>query len=138
MSNNPDTLLVANSGGTNISRVYIGSTNAVRMHEDLAHRILTRNTYSYTITVTRDENTGKIRLTRGSDQLLGPPAVHRAGQGRAHLLLDASDGDAPGRNASLARSDRSRFRIRRQIWQYGTIQNTDQNVRAVQRGLDRH
>ncbi|MGH9888626.1 MAG: hypothetical protein ACREBE_24045, partial [bacterium] len=27
ISNNPDTLLVANSGGTNISRVFIGSTN---------------------------------------------------------------------------------------------------------------
>src|SRR4029079_9348070 len=61
ISNNPDTLLVANSGGTNISRVYIGSGGSI--HEDLAHRILTRATYSYNILVSRDENTGKIRLT---------------------------------------------------------------------------
>lgn len=63
ISNNPDTLLVANSGGTNISRVFIGSTSASSLREDLAHRILTRNTYVYTITEQRDENTGKIRLT---------------------------------------------------------------------------
>src|SRR6185295_9992548 len=40
ISNNPDTLLVANSGGTNISRVYIGSTTAGSLHEDLGARIL--------------------------------------------------------------------------------------------------
>jgi hypothetical protein len=63
ISNNPDTLLVANSGGTNISRVYIGSTIAQNLHEDLAHRILTRSTYTFSVTIQRDENTGKIRLT---------------------------------------------------------------------------
>ena len=63
LDNNPDTLLVANSGGTNISRVYIGSSSAAAIHEDLAHRILTRATYTYNLNVSRDENTGKIRLT---------------------------------------------------------------------------
>ena len=62
VSNNPDTLLVANSGGTNISRVFIGSSNAASIREDLPNRILTRNTYVYTISVSRDENTGKIKL----------------------------------------------------------------------------
>lgn len=62
ISNNPDTLLVANSGGTNISRVYIGSSDAAQLHEDLGRRILTRNTYTYVVTMNRDENTGKIRL----------------------------------------------------------------------------
>ncbi len=63
VSNNPDTLLVANSGGTNISRVFIGSSNAAAIREDLPNRILTRNTYVYTITIQTDENTGKVRLT---------------------------------------------------------------------------
>jgi hypothetical protein len=63
ISNNPDTLLVANSGGTNISRVFIGTTDANQLKEDLGRRILTRNTYTYTVTMQRDENTGKIRLT---------------------------------------------------------------------------
>jgi Bacterial Ig domain len=63
ISNNPDTLLVANSGGTNISRVYIGSTNASSLREDLANRILTRNTYVFTVTMQRDLTTGKIKLS---------------------------------------------------------------------------
>ena len=42
---------------------------------------------------------------RRTVQLLGPPAVHRAVQGRSHLLLDASDGIAPAGTHSLARSD---------------------------------
>jgi hypothetical protein len=63
VSNNPDTLFVANSGGTNISRVFIGSASAAALHEDLANRILTRNTFIYQITETRDASTGKIRLT---------------------------------------------------------------------------
>ncbi len=63
IASNPDTLLVANSGGTNISRVYIGSTDPTQIHEDLPNRILTRNSYVYSITVAKDDNTGKIRLT---------------------------------------------------------------------------
>src|SRR5262249_16999922 len=47
VSNNPDTLLVANSGGTNISRVFIGSSSVSGLREDLAARIMTRNTYVY-------------------------------------------------------------------------------------------
>ncbi|HEY5061186.1 MAG TPA: hypothetical protein VII52_06595, partial [Gemmatimonadaceae bacterium] len=63
VSNNPDTLLVANSGGTNISRVFIGSSTASALHEDLPNRILTRNTYIFTVTVQTDNTTGKIRLS---------------------------------------------------------------------------
>jgi hypothetical protein len=62
VSNNPDTLLVANSGGTNISRVFIGSASPAALHEDLAHRILTRNSYNFQINETRDDATGKIRI----------------------------------------------------------------------------
>lgn len=63
VSNNPDTLLVANSGGTNISRVYIGAADASGMSEDVSHRILTRISSVYTVTENRDVTTGKITLT---------------------------------------------------------------------------
>lgn len=63
----PNELLVANSGGTNISRVNIASSSASGIREDLARRIRTRNTYIYTVTETREAETGKIRL-----QLQGP------------------------------------------------------------------
>jgi hypothetical protein len=58
-----DTLLVANSGGTNISRVFIGSATVSAMHEDLANRILTRNVYVHQLLESRDASTGKITAT---------------------------------------------------------------------------
>ncbi len=105
MSNNPDTLLVANSGGTNISRVYIGSNVVAGMREDLARRILTRNTYLFSVTVTRDAITGKIRLTAlgpisYSDR---PQYIAQAKGGRIFYSTRPTD-DQPRRNASLARS----------------------------------
>lgn len=61
-ANSSDTLLVANSGGTNLSRIFIGPSDAAQMTE---RRILTRNTVVYTISETREEETGKIRLSLG-------------------------------------------------------------------------
>ncbi len=52
-------LLVANSGGTNISKVRIDADPA-SMGE--TGRILTRNTYLYVVTESRDESTGKIKF----------------------------------------------------------------------------
>jgi hypothetical protein len=66
ISNNPDTLLVANSGGTNISRVFIGSTNARSIREDSLHRILTRGTYVFVVNETRDEKTSKVTISTGA------------------------------------------------------------------------
>jgi hypothetical protein len=59
---NPDTLLVANSGGTNISRVFIGTNSVANQREDLANRILTRNLFVTEITESRDNGTGKITI----------------------------------------------------------------------------
>jgi len=57
--NSPDTLFVANSGGTNISRVFVGTGT---MGEALSQRMLTRNTYAYQVTETKDANTGRITI----------------------------------------------------------------------------
>jgi hypothetical protein len=119
ISNNPDTLLVANSGGTNISRVYIGSGGAI--HEDLAHRILTRATYSYNLTVSRDENTGKIRLTAQGPILYSdrPQYIAQAAAGRIYYSTrptpTAPQGTIRWIDPSLPVPDP------RQVWQYGTI-----------------
>ena len=58
-----DTLYVANSGGTNLSRVFIGSASASTMKEDLNNRLLTRVSFLFKITEVRDPATGKIRIT---------------------------------------------------------------------------
>lgn len=56
-----DTLLVANSGGTNISKVCITSCSTPR--EVASKRLQTRNTYIFTVTESRDANTGRIQLS---------------------------------------------------------------------------
>jgi hypothetical protein len=58
-----DTLYVANSGGTNLSRVFIGATTASGMREDLTNRLLTRVSFMFKLTEVRDPATGKIRIT---------------------------------------------------------------------------
>jgi hypothetical protein len=121
ISNNPDTLLVANSGGTNISRVFIGSTSASSLHEDLANRILTRNTYVYTVTVQRDENTGTVRL-----QGVGPISY----SDRPQYLAQSKGGRIFYSTRPTAQAPTGTIRWLdpalpvpdpRQIWQYGTV-----------------
>ena len=124
VSNNPDTLLVANSGGTNISRVFIGSTDVAQMHEDLANRILTRNTYVYVVTVQKDDNTGKIRLSAEgpisySDR---PQYLVQSKGGRIFYSTRPTTANPAGTirwlDPSLPVPDP------RQIWQYGTFLKT--------------
>lgn len=57
----PDTLLVANSGGTNISRVFVGNSSVSSMHEDSLGRIKTRAQFWYKLTISR--NGGTITTT---------------------------------------------------------------------------
>jgi hypothetical protein len=56
ISTNPNVLLVANSGGTNISEVNIGTSDPNAIAEDLAKRILTRNTVVYVLHTTVQAN----------------------------------------------------------------------------------
>lgn len=62
IGNSPDTLLVANSGATTVSRVYINATTpgAAGIHEALAGRIRTRNSFVYS--VVQNIGTTKISL----------------------------------------------------------------------------
>lgn len=131
VSNNPDTLLVANSGGTNISRVFIGSTEASALREDLANRILTRNTYVYQVTIQKDENTGKIRLTgigpfSYSDR---PQYIAQSKGGRIFYstrpTAQAPAGTIRWLDPSLPVPDP------RQIWQYGNRLSGSQQTYAL-------
>ena len=62
LQNDGDTLLVANSGGTNISKVCIAAACG-GVHEVASARLQTRNTYIFTVTETRDAGTGRISLS---------------------------------------------------------------------------
>jgi hypothetical protein len=56
-------LYVANSGGTNVSKVDISASSPSGMKEDLAGRLKTRMSLLFRITDVRDVSTGRIRLT---------------------------------------------------------------------------
>jgi hypothetical protein len=131
IGNRSDTLLVANSGGTNISRVYIGSTDASGMHEDLASRILTRNTYVYVVHVQRDPTSGKVVLKVDgpisySDR---PQYLAQSKGGRVYYSTrptpTAPSGTMRWLDPSLPVPDP------RQIWQYGDRINSEETIYAL-------
>jgi hypothetical protein len=81
-----DTMYVANSGGTNLSRVYVGGTPAT-MKEDLVNRLVTRASYLFKVTEVRDPSTGKIRLTTSAPILFSdrPQYVEQSVSGRLYF-----------------------------------------------------
>jgi len=131
IGNHSDTLLVANSGGTNISRVYIGSSDPSSMHEDLAARILTRNTYVYTVLVQRDATTGKIllKVTGPISYSDRPQYIAQSKGGRVYYSTrptpTAPAGTMRWLDPSLPVPDP------RQIWQYGDRLDTQEQVYAL-------
>ena len=119
ISNHPDTLLVANSGATTISRVCVGNCVAAPMHEDLARRIRTRNTVLFEIRFVVNDN-GKIQLTLNrvvsySDR---PQYVVQTAGGRVMYSTRPTQAAPAGTlrwlDPALA------FPDPRQIWQYGS------------------
>lgn len=131
VSNNTDTLLVANSGGTNISRVFIGSSNATDLHEDLGHRILTRNTYVYVVHWQQGQSGGgsKINIEGPISYSDRPQYLAQSAGGRIFYstrpTATAPAGTIRWLDPSLPVPDP------RQIWQYGTIVNTQEIFWAV-------
>ena len=82
-----DTMYVANSGGTNLSRVYIGAGAVSGMKEDLTNRLVTRASYMFKLTETRDASTGKIRLTTTPPLIFSdrPQYVEQSAPGRLYI-----------------------------------------------------
>ncbi|MBA3672837.1 MAG: hypothetical protein H0W68_12570, partial [Gemmatimonadaceae bacterium] len=80
-----DTLFVANSGGTNLSRVYIGPVGP--MKEDLSKRILTRVSFLYRVSEVRDPATQRIRITVSAPITFSdrPQYVEESSAGRLYV-----------------------------------------------------
>jgi hypothetical protein len=81
-----DTMYVANSGGTNLSRVFIGGSSA-SMKEDLVNRLVTRASYMFQLTEVRDPSTGKIRITTSLPIIFSdrPQYVEQSAGGRLYI-----------------------------------------------------
>lgn len=141
IGNASDTLLVANSGGTNISRVFIGSSDPTQLHEDLSHRILTRNTYVYTLHLQFDVTQNKTTM-----KIEGPVSY----SDRPQYLVQSAGGRIFYSTRPTASAPASTIRWLdpslpvpdpHQVWQYGNItSSTDQtyalfNVDSIALGL---
>ena len=121
--NSQDTLYVANSGGTNISRVFVG---AGTMGEVLSQRILTRDTYIYEVTETIDPNTSRITLsisppTSYSDR---PQYVAISKAGRLYYSTVPTAHNRAGTIRYLDPSASYPAPDPRQIWQYARVAST--------------
>lgn len=124
-SANNDTLFVANSGATTISRVFVGTTDKAAMRELLAMRIRTRDIVIYPVQFTRDAGTGKIRLVRlppisYSDR---PQYVVQSFTGRIFYSTKPTDAATPGTIRWLDPSQP--FPDPQQITSYGVLKPTD-------------
>ncbi|MDQ2667628.1 MAG: hypothetical protein M3Z05_16655 [Gemmatimonadota bacterium] len=92
-----DSMYVANSGGTNLSRVYIGGAPST-MKEDLVNRLVTRASYLFKLTEGIDPATNKIRLTTSPPILFSdrPQYVEESKGGRLYFstkpTIQASQG----------------------------------------------
>ena len=130
VSNNPDTLLVANSGATTVSRVCIGNC-ATGIREDLARRIRTRNTTIFQVNWTRDEVTGKIKISRLPDVSYSdrPQYIAQSAGGRLFFSTrptpSAPDGTLRWLDPAYLTPDP------RQVWQYGRIIGGDATTYAI-------
>lgn len=131
IGNRSDTLLVANSGGTNISRVYIGAQDASGMQENLAARILTRNTYVYVVREQLDPNSGTIKIkVDGPISYSDRPQYLAQSKGGRIFYSTRPTASAPAGtirwlDPSLPVPDP------RQIWQYGTYLQTEEQIYTV-------
>lgn len=115
----PDTLLVANSGGTNISKVNIAGDPSTWIAE--SGRVLTRNSVIFVVTETRDENTNKVRLVvtgpfSYSDR---PQYIAQSAGGRIYYSTRPTPSAPAGTLRYLNPAEA--YPESRQIWRYGTI-----------------
>jgi len=95
---NPDTLLVANSGATTISRVFVGTNTPTAMAEDLSSRIRTRENVIYQVVLRIDGVSGVIRLEKAGEIAYSdrPQYVAESRGGRIYYSTRPTDAATPG------------------------------------------
>ncbi len=137
ISKNPGVLLVANSGGTNISQVNIASSNPAGISEIQSQRILTRNTVVYTLTQTQTptvDSAGDTTITWHSS-FTGPFSysdrpqfVQQGAGGLIYYSTEPTTTATPGTIRVL--DPTQAVADPRQIWQYGALAS-DQSQIAI-------
>lgn len=128
LSTTPGVLLVANSGGTNISQVNINNSNPNAIIEDQGARILTRNTVVYTVTQTQTANVDSAGDTTivWHSTLTGPFSYsdrpQYVQQGAGGLIYYSTKPTTTATPGTIRVVDPTQaVADPRQIWQYGTL-----------------
>lgn len=140
-ANTNDTLFVANSGGTNISRMFVGTTTVSAMHEDSSTfgRIKTRAQFYYNITITRDSAAGTINTVVSgpfsySDRL---EYIAQAKSGRIYFSTLPTSSATAGTMRYVAPPTAAKpAPDPQQVWQYGTISGSSTTEQYVVFNLD--
>jgi hypothetical protein len=126
ISTDPNVLLVANSGGTNISQVNIASSDPNAISEDLSKRILTRNTVVYVLHQTFTTNVDSANDTTLVYHLTAegpivysdrPQYVEQGAGGLIYYSTRTTSSATPGTIRVLDPSQA--VPDPRHIWQYG-------------------
>ena len=121
VSNNPDILLVGNSGATTISRVCINPATCAggAIAEDLAARIRTRENVVFNVQFNLDERSGKVSLLELPEIAYSdrPQYVVQSEGGRVFYSTRPTPANADGTLRWL--DPGLPFPDPRQIWQYG-------------------
>ena len=131
VGNNPDTLLVANSGSTTLSRVFINAATPRGMAEDLPNRILTRASYVFLVTESRNVTTGATTISAQGPILFSdrPQYLAQSKGGRifnsTEPTLTAPTGTVRWIDPTLPVPDPQN------VWEYGSIQSGQQIVYAL-------
>lgn len=136
VSRNTDTLIVANSGATTISRVCINGCAGGVPVEDLSTtpgsgRIRTRNNVVFQVLFTRDASTGRIRLVKRAEVSYSdrPQYVAQSAGGRIFYSTRPTPAQQAGTirwlDPSLAVPDP------RQIWSYAATQEGDAIIYTI-------
>ena len=116
IDNSGSLLLVANSGGTNISKV-----NLVQRRED--GRVKTANEYVFNVSYSKDENSGGFRFDVDAiiDYSDRPQYIAQSASGALYYSTRPTSAATPGtlRRIDNFLDDRTEPR---QIWQYGAFQ----------------
>ena len=128
ISTNPSVLLVANSGGTNISEVNINASNPNAITENLSARILTRNTVVYVLhqAQTATVDSAKDTTITYTQSYEGPISYsdrpQYVQQGAGNLIYYSTKPTTAATPGTLRVIDPTQaVADPRQIWQYGGL-----------------
>ncbi len=136
LAQNPDTLIVANSGATTISRVCINACAGGVPVEDLnttpgSGRIRTRNNVVFQVLFTRDAATGRVRLVKRAEVSYSdrPQYVAQSAGGRIFYSTRPTPAQPAGTirwlDPALAVPDP------RQVWSYAAVLEGDAIIYTI-------